>query len=399
MAEPLAVWAVEISAAQGVKTLDLQLEGINSSLQKIDLATKGTGNTIKNSMLTGAERVAVLGAGYGFLTSKVMGFVSAGLAGTAEGERLNLVMTRLNQSIASIFTPAIHAAIDKLNQLTNWFRNLSGNQQEQIRNMVGMGVAFLGVATIVPKLISAVVALSTAFKTAFTNHPVLMIISAIASLLVTTEQGRAAIGKMGAALLPLASIATSFAKALEPIAAMLNKIVDAAVTIIAPMLSIVAAIVDMIGPSILLGVVFYTLGVMAIPMLTSIWTSLTAATIATYGWATATGVLTGAVWGLNAALNVLKAHPIPYILGVFLMWGLLTHYHWSRYKVQGDTSSRTWAVLWGLHFAIAMGLLVAFGWPVCTTLGHRVRLMPDNITPQPPAVSLECKGKSPGHAA
>ena len=56
------------------------------------------------------------------------------------------------------------------------------------------------------------------------------------------------------------------------------------------------------------------------------------------------------------------AHPVPYVLGAFLMWGLLVHFHWTRYKKEGDASSRVFAVLWGLHILIAAALLIGLGW-------------------------------------
>lgn len=311
MADPLAVWAVEISAAQGLNSLNAQLDAVNARLNVVDVATKKTGEAINKSMLTGAERAAILGAGYAYLAGKVIGFVQAGLAGTAEGERLSIVMQRLNRDIASIFTPAITAVIQKLAQLADWFRNLTGSQQEQIRNMVGMGLAFLGVVTIVPKLISGVAALSAAFKGAFAAHPILMIVSAIAALLVTTEQGRAALGKIGAAMLPLADIAASFSKALEPIARMMGRIVEAAALILTPIIEVVAILTSFIGPVILLTVSFYALGVAATSTFVSMISSISLTALAT-------GTLTGAVWLLNIALHALKAHPIIAILSLIV---------------------------------------------------------------------------------
>jgi len=68
------------------------------------------------------------------------------------------------------------------------------------------------------------------------------------------------------------------------------------------------------------------------------------------------------IFTLESDANAAKAHPVPYLLGTLFMWGLITHYHWTRYTREGRSSSRIYAVLWGLHFVFAIGLLFAFGW-------------------------------------
>ena len=57
-----------------------------------------------------------------------------------------------------------------------------------------------------------------------------------------------------------------------------------------------------------------------------------------------------------------EAHPVPYVLGAFLMWGLIAHFHWTRYKKEGDANSRIFAVLWALHILIGAALLIGLGW-------------------------------------
>ncbi len=68
------------------------------------------------------------------------------------------------------------------------------------------------------------------------------------------------------------------------------------------------------------------------------------------------------IFTLERDKGAFDAHPAPYIFGTFLMWGLLTHYHWTKYKREGNVSSRAFAFLWGLHVIVALGLVLVFGW-------------------------------------
>lgn len=107
-------------------------------------------------------------AGYGFaaLTGGILGFVTAGLRGTAEGNRLNYLFQQISMQIASIFLPAIRVVSKVLEDLLGWFRSLSGATQNQIFWWTSMTVAVLGIVYVVGKMIDIFIAVAGAIRIA-----------------------------------------------------------------------------------------------------------------------------------------------------------------------------------------------------------------------------------------
>lgn len=103
------------------------------------------------------------------LTGSVMGFVRAGLAGTNEGDLLGKRMQLLSQQIAGIFLPVINDVSQKIQKLVDWFRSLSGAQQQAIAKWAMYGAAALGVLMILPKLIAAAQAANVAMAVITAN--------------------------------------------------------------------------------------------------------------------------------------------------------------------------------------------------------------------------------------
>jgi hypothetical protein len=62
----------------------------------------------------------------------VSGFVVAGFAGTVQGERLAQQMRLLSLQVAAIFMPAFEKVVEVLSDATDWFKSLSGAQQESL---------------------------------------------------------------------------------------------------------------------------------------------------------------------------------------------------------------------------------------------------------------------------
>jgi hypothetical protein len=67
-----------------------------------------------------------------YATASVAGFVTAGLVGTVEGQRLAFAFQRLSQEIAAVFLPTIQKTTDALFKAVQWFRSLSGTQQNYL---------------------------------------------------------------------------------------------------------------------------------------------------------------------------------------------------------------------------------------------------------------------------
>lgn len=177
----------------------------------------------------------VLAGAYATGTASVFGFVHAGLAGTAEANLMAHSFMLMNREIASIFTPAIHAAITAVQTITQALRSMSGGTQENIRNLIGIAATFLGILTIVPPLIAGIKAVGAALMSAIVANPILAVAAAVAGLLVGTEAGRKALGNLFAAVGPIL-------EAFEPILEIVNDVVKLIAGVLAPALTLVGEI-------------------------------------------------------------------------------------------------------------------------------------------------------------
>jgi hypothetical protein len=103
-------------------------------------------------------------SGFYMLGGGILGFVTAGLAGTTQGAYLTFMFQQLSRQIAGVFMPYIKKLIDFMVDLVEKMRNLSGDQQDQILHWAEMGLAILGVAVIGGKLLGVMSAVSMAFQ-------------------------------------------------------------------------------------------------------------------------------------------------------------------------------------------------------------------------------------------
>lgn len=145
----------------------------------------------------------VLAGAYAYTTSKILGWVNAGLAGTTEGNRLAFMFERLHREIASVFAPIINATIEGITKLVTWFHSLDGEGQKNLRMMGLVSVALLGVSSIVPLLGKSFESLGKSLSVAFSAHPIIMAVSAMGAILLSTEKGRASLSRMGELLSPI----------------------------------------------------------------------------------------------------------------------------------------------------------------------------------------------------
>src|ERR1051325_7756769 len=70
--------------------------------------------------------------GFAVMTVGITGFVTAGLSGTALGERLTFQVSMLSREIANVFLPVIESISNGLQRLIDWFRSLTGEQQNSL---------------------------------------------------------------------------------------------------------------------------------------------------------------------------------------------------------------------------------------------------------------------------
>jgi hypothetical protein len=143
--------------------------------------------------------LAVAGA-YAYASSKLLGFVKAGLAGTTTGEALSQNFQAIQREVASIFLPTITALIQRLQQVVTWFRNLSGEQQQNISRWAMITVGGLGLLTVIPKLVGAFGVLGGVLRTAIVANPLLVVAGAVAALMARTQEGRDTLKDLGTSL-------------------------------------------------------------------------------------------------------------------------------------------------------------------------------------------------------
>jgi hypothetical protein len=132
-----------------------------SKVGGLDAAQKGMGEELDRNegklarmskQLEGIARFAAIG--FASLTGIIGGFVRQGLAGTAQGERMSLAFERLSMQIAAVFLPVVEKVTQIVERLANWFRSLSGAQQDSILKWVTQAAAVFFAVTAYSKLVS-----------------------------------------------------------------------------------------------------------------------------------------------------------------------------------------------------------------------------------------------------
>lgn len=111
------------------------------------------------------------------LTLSIMGFVTAGLLGTAEGNALAFQMRLLAMEIAGIFLPTFDRVLHTVRSMVAWFKQLTGEQQETIARFVEMTVVGLGVFMVLGKITVALGALSKGLNILIglgAGHPIIL---------------------------------------------------------------------------------------------------------------------------------------------------------------------------------------------------------------------------------
>lgn len=199
MAEPLVEYLVTLEAA-GQDAVNTAVAGVKERLQALDPVIGQFARTFAEAFVaaqqqaarmaqaqrelatvTGmtAERQRQLAQAFSLTAGPLMGFIRSGLQGTAQGELLSLRMQMLSREIANLFLPAINAAVNGLVRLTEWFRSLSGQQQESIARWVAVGTSVLGVSIILPKVAAGFALVGNALTTAFAFNPILALVGVL----------------------------------------------------------------------------------------------------------------------------------------------------------------------------------------------------------------------------
>jgi hypothetical protein len=240
-----------------------------------------------------SDNALLVGAAYAYATSKLLGFVRAGLEGTTAGVKLSYSTQMLQRQIASAFLPAIEATIGKIQALTEWFRGLTGEQQRVIARFTGLGLAALAAAKVVPRL-------ADALKVVGVGSPLLLVAGAIGAILARSGEGRAALVEFGdAAMGAFAGVVRIIQATLLPV---LSGIADAIETVVMPVIAGLTEILDSAaGRWVIFGGLMVALGFKVVA-------SFAAIRAAAAGLLGPFGLIVGAVLGIAAAIGAAGVH-------------------------------------------------------------------------------------------
>jgi len=204
--------------------------------QYIEFVARGldqveTGMRSLEGKLTAISRLAdAAKIGFSALTGVVGGFVTAGLAGTGQAERLGQAMQELSREIAGIFLPVVEKVIEGIKKVTSWFEQLSGSQQDQILKWTAAAGAALLMLAIFPKIVTGATAVIGAIRAIAASLTAAGAASGIATGGLTTILG--IVASLVAAFIGFGAVSEegfgSLSKLIEPIQAALGRIAEAA---------------------------------------------------------------------------------------------------------------------------------------------------------------------------
>lgn len=188
-------------------------------------------------------------AAYDMAKNALMGWIRAGLAGTAEAALMQTQFSLLSREIAGVFKPVIDGVNDALRTVRDTLAGMSGETQETIRNIVGATAAFAGTLMIIPKVTSAIASLKAVMNAAAMANPWSLAIAGLAALLVGTETGREAAMGLVEAFGGIAEAISPILVAVGEIAAVLGEGLMAPIKAFADFLkAVVVPIFDRLKP-------------------------------------------------------------------------------------------------------------------------------------------------------
>lgn len=125
------------------------------------------------------------------LSTSLQRLATAGLQATSEGNRLSFVWLMFTRQIAGIVLPVVNFLIDKINILTQWFKNLSGDAQFLILKLGLMAAAITVLVPVVSALIYSISPLTAVMA---------ILVPALTYFFTESEMGKAILEKLTAAI-------------------------------------------------------------------------------------------------------------------------------------------------------------------------------------------------------
>lgn len=158
----------QLDAAEQAARHAARLEELRARYGAFGAAAITVGEQVRKSvggMTAGVQAFAsVAQTAFAGAVASVTGFARAGLQGTAEAARLSVQFQFLSREIASVFRPVVDSVTTQIAQLVEWFRGLTGEQQDNLLAWAKGAVVGLTVAAILPKVFVGIQALVVGFN-------------------------------------------------------------------------------------------------------------------------------------------------------------------------------------------------------------------------------------------
>jgi len=199
------------------------------------------------------------------------------------GQQLGFQMGQLSRQIAGLFTPEIQRATRFVQSLVDWMRSLTDTQRANIVRWLEAGAAAAIVAMVLPRVVSGVMAATTAIRAlglaiasglSATGIGALLpligaIVSVVTALVVGTEAGRGALGRFFSFL---SDVAAGFGRVFGPIltgiVGLVNRLTDAFDSTAGAVSDAFSGILDAFAPlGHALGTILDLIGAIAAPLL------------------------------------------------------------------------------------------------------------------------------------
>lgn len=188
MAGTLGQWFIEVS----LKGAEVAKAGVAALTAK----AKEAAGTLGGAFATAGK----------LASGALLGLASAGLVGTAEGNRLAFAWQQLSRQIAAVALPAFQAITDTLMKLVLAFRELTGAMQDSLLAWGGLAVGVGLVATgigVIPGLFLAAFSAWALFKDSITGNKMFGGLQEAFTGLMTT------VGELAEKLKPLFTVLVS----------------------------------------------------------------------------------------------------------------------------------------------------------------------------------------------
>src|SRR5216683_1983591 len=246
----LADYVVQFSS-RGAEVLKKTIGEIHGEMEKMQAGAEAMGRKA--------------GLAFATLTGTVGAFVARGFAGSQQMNAMAFQMERLSRGIAGMFVPEMNKVIDLVGQAADFFRSLTGAQQDNIKRWIEAAAVGLGLAMVLPKVFAGLSLVAAGFKAVAVGIAagfsatgigaqlplVGAVVTGILALGAATTVGRQGFGKLFEMFKPvmevLGKIASTFMTALTPLFNLAETYFKAVAANLTKMMPTIQHVVDIVG--------------------------------------------------------------------------------------------------------------------------------------------------------